>query len=84
MSIHYQARWATPDRVRAMRRTGQLRNRVVLDSLRGFIVVEPAEMPLGDGKTLSRDEANYELDSAWCRDPHSTVEEARKRLGLGG
>jgi hypothetical protein len=82
MKLNYQARWATPKRVHTLRRSGELRSGVLLDSLRGYIVVEPAGVRLGDGKPLSRNEADFELNEAWCRDAHRTVVEARKRLGL--
>jgi hypothetical protein len=82
MSNIYQARWATKDRVRWLKKTGALRQSLVLDSMKGYIVVEPSGSRLGDGKPLSRDEADFELSQAWCRDPRSAVTEARKRLGL--
>ncbi len=82
MTAKYRARWATRDRVHALRRAGLLRDSILLDSLRGFIVVEQARQKLADGTLLSSKEADIELSPAWCREAESTVREARRRIGL--
>jgi hypothetical protein len=59
-----------------------LRDRVLIDSMRGFIVVEPEDDPQADGRALTNAEADFELSPPWCREAHSTVRDARRRLGL--
>jgi hypothetical protein len=82
MRGHYQARWISKQRADAMRRSGALRQGVLLDSFNGFIVVEPPGRDLGDGAVLSRQTADYELRTVWCLEPRTKLAEARRLLGL--
>jgi hypothetical protein len=78
----YQARWVSKDRVHSLKKTGQSSKGILLDSLKGFIVVEPPGADLGDGDVLSRDVADTELQPVWCRDPSTRVMQARQLLHL--
>lgn len=80
--LSHQARWSSKPHVEAMRKTGLLREAILLNSMKGYIVVEPTKKQLGDGAVLSDDEADYEVRPEWCLAPKKTVGEARKRLGL--
>jgi hypothetical protein len=82
MNGRYQARWISKDRVHSLKRAGQLKNGIVLDSFKGFIVVEPPNARLGDGAVLSHSEADSELTPAWCLDPQTKISRARALLAL--
>jgi hypothetical protein len=82
MRSSYQARWISKDCVLALKKTGKVRNGVLLDSCKGFIFVEPPDSRLGDGALLSRIEADYEVRSAWCLDPETKIGQARRLLHL--
>jgi hypothetical protein len=81
---NYTARWISKDRAHLLKKTGKLSDGLVLSSLKGFIIVEPSTCPLGDGPTLSRMEADSEVDPAWCLEPKTKVSQARRLLSLDG
>lgn len=83
MRCTYQARRISKERVTALRKSGSLRQSVLLDSYTGLIIVEPRGSNLGDGEVLPREIADAELSSAWCLDPQSKIQQARQLLGLG-
>jgi hypothetical protein len=83
MRTQYKAQWISKSRCEALRKSGPLRDVLLLDTFEGFIVVEPAGRSLGDGPILSSDECDYELRPAWYVGPMSRLTEARRRLGLG-
>ncbi|HXG10546.1 MAG TPA: hypothetical protein VNK04_12360 [Gemmataceae bacterium] len=82
MPAAYQARRISKERARALRRSGALGQAILLDSVSGFIIVEPVGSNLGDGEVLAREIADSELHSAWCLDPLSRIRQARQLLGL--
>jgi hypothetical protein len=82
MRTKYQARWITKGRCDALKRSGKVRDAVVLNTFEGIIVVEPTGKHLGDGPALSLHDADYELLPAWCLDSPRRLAEARRRLGL--
>jgi hypothetical protein len=82
MSNEYQARWITKKRLDAVRRSGAVTRGVVLDSFNGFLIVEPVGAELGDGPVLSREEAEFELQSVWCGGSRARLQEARRLVGL--
>lgn len=82
MQSKYQVRWLSKERLASLRKSGQIGQAVTLDCLRGFLIVEPIGSNLGDGTVLNRTEADYELNPAWCLNPLTRLNEARKRLGL--
>jgi len=79
----YHARWISKERVHSLRKFGQLRQGILLDSFKGFIIVEPSKAQLGDGKLLTQREADTELHPAWCLDSQSKISRARSLLHLG-
>jgi hypothetical protein len=82
MQKQYEARWISKRQAEAIRRSGELGRVILLDSLKGFIIVQPVGSNLADGDSLRGMEADFELDPAWCLDPKPKITEARKRLGL--
>ena len=82
MQTSYQARWVSKQRQNQLRRSGASTHGILLDSLKGFLIVEPVGSNLGDAELLTPEEAYFELSDAWCIDPPSKLREARKRLGL--
>lgn len=78
----YKARWMSKKQIESLRRNGALRESIVVNSFKGFILVEPADTNLGVGKLLPRDVAKFELDPTWCSDPPTTIKKARALLGL--
>jgi hypothetical protein len=82
MATQFQARWVSRPRVNQLKRTGALAQGVLLDTFKGFVIVEPAGSKLGDGALLSREEAEYELQPVWYTGPKAKLREARQRLGL--
>lgn len=81
MQWSYQARRISKPRA-SMIRKDPTKNCILLSAFQGLIVVEPAGSRFGDGKVLSPDEANYELQPVWCTGSKAKLDEARKRLGL--
>jgi hypothetical protein len=82
MQPRYQARWVSKDRSQALKKAGSLRDSVLLDNPSGFILVEPVGKRLADGPKLSPQDADYELQPAWCLNSPVRLAEARRRLGL--
>jgi hypothetical protein len=82
MAAQFQARWVSRQRVNQIKRSGALARGVLLDTFKGFIIVEPVGSDLGDGEILSREEAEYELQPVWYTGPKAKLREARLRLGL--
>lgn len=82
MHMAYQARWVSKQRAEALKRSGAARRGVLLDSFNGFLIVEPTGADLGDGDILPQEEADYELQSAWCISPLTKLAEARRLLGF--
>ena len=82
MQKQYEARWTSKRRADAIKRSGEVGRVILLDSLKGFIVIQPVGSNLADGDSLRGGEADFELDPAWCLDPRTKIVEARKRLGL--
>ena len=82
MHTEYQARWMSKPKMQALRRTGALSNSIVVNSFKGFILVEPRTNHRGDGKVLPANVARFELDPAWCTEPLQKLAKARELLGL--
>jgi hypothetical protein len=82
MQTRYQARWLSKPRRDQLRRSGASTQGILLDSLKGFVIVEPVGSNLGDAELLTPEEADFELSDAWCLDSPLKLREARKRLGL--
>ena len=80
----YQARWTSRQQADKIKRTGGLARAILLDTLKGPIVVEPAGSALGDGAVLSPLELEAEHQPAWFLGPTLKLREARTRLGLMG
>ena len=82
MQSKFLARRISKQRVEFLRKSGSLRDAIVLDSFSGFLIVEPVGSNLGDGDVLDVTEADFELNTAWCLTTKSRLNEARKRVGL--
>jgi hypothetical protein len=82
MQTRYEVRWLSKARRDELRRSGASARGILLDSLKGFLFVEPVESHLGDGEILTPEEADFELSDAWCLEPQRKLREARKLLGL--
>jgi hypothetical protein len=82
MKLKYQARWISKQQTGYLKKTGNLTNSLVLDSLKGHILVEPVGSNPGNGGVLPLDIADYELRSAWCQGPRIRLQRARELLGL--
>jgi hypothetical protein len=78
----YQARRISKSRRDQLLKARAASKGIVLDSINGFILVEPVGSDLGDGEILSPEIANYELSDAWCLDPRAKLAEARRLLHL--
>jgi hypothetical protein len=78
----YQARRISKSRRDLLLRARSSSKGIVLDSINGFIMVEPVGSDLGDGEILSPEIANYELSDAWCLDSRAKLAEARRLLHL--
>jgi hypothetical protein len=81
MGSAYQARWVTKQRAEQIKRTGTGQGRLV-DSFKGYILVEPMAGHRGDGRVLSQQEADYELQDVWCTEAKAKLFQARRLLGL--
>jgi hypothetical protein len=83
MNPKFQARWISKQQTQHLKKTGRLKESVVLDSCKGHILVEPAgaDPDRNDG-ILPLDVADYELRHAWCLGPKTQVQRARQLLGL--
>ena len=82
MQTRYQARRISKQRLEGLRKTREIAKGIVIDSMSGFLLIEPIGSSLGDGDLLQPSEADFELHPAWCLVPQSRLNEARKRLGL--
>lgn len=78
----YQARWISKARLETLRKMAQMGSVLVLNSVGGFLIVEPVGSKLGDGRILSPDEADYEVSPVWCQDLKTKITQARALLGL--
>jgi hypothetical protein len=83
MNAKYHARWISKHETGYLKKTGQLTNSLVLDSLKGHILVEPSGTNPRNAGVLTMDVADYELRSAWCLGPRTRLQKARELLGLG-
>jgi len=83
MNPKFQARWISKQHTHYLKKAGKLKESMVLDSLKGHILVEPAGTdPRRDDGILSPDAADYELRHAWCLGPKTQLQKARQLLGL--
>jgi hypothetical protein len=82
MQTHYQARRISKRRADEVKKSGPIRNAILLDTFNGIIILESVDSPFGDGDVLSPEEADYELQPVWHLGPKARLREARKRLGL--
>lgn len=82
MQRTYKAWWMPKKQIDAMRKTGALTKSIVVNSLKGYILVEPESAHRSGGDLLPTDDAKFELDPAWCIDPPKTIRKARELLGL--
>lgn len=82
MQQTFQARRISKHRADEVKKSGALGHSILLDTFNGIIVIEPSDGNLGDGESLSREEADYELQPVWHLGPNTALREARKRLGL--
>jgi hypothetical protein len=82
MKPRYDARWITKRRLDEIRKSGRASRTIVLDSMKGFIIIEPEGSHLGDGDRLPPEGADYEVRPEWCLDPRGKIAEARRLLGL--
>jgi hypothetical protein len=82
MGTKYQARWVSKPRRDRLLKSGAFRNGILLDTLNGFIIVEPVGSNLGDGEVLAPEVAFSELSEAWCRESRSKLGKARSLLHL--
>ena len=82
MHMEHRACWVSRQRAAALKRTSCLAQTLLLDTFKGFILVEPAGSELADGAALSAEEADYELQPIWFTGSKATLREARRRLGL--
>ena len=80
--VEFQARWTSRQQAAQMRKSGKARQGLLLDSFKGYIMVEPKECRLGDGALLTPAELEAELRPEWCQEPRQRVLEARRKLGL--
>jgi hypothetical protein len=82
MKTTYQARWVSKARAERLKRSGEIKKGMLLDSFNGFIVIEPPGIELGDGKVLSHQEADFEMQTVWVQESKTKLSEARRLLGL--
>jgi hypothetical protein len=82
MHSKFQARRISKQRIEFLRKSGRMKDAMVLDSFTGYLIVEPVGSDLGDGDVLEATETDFELNTAWCLTTRSRLNEARKRLGL--
>jgi hypothetical protein len=82
MKANFQARRVSRQLVSTLRRSGSIEPGLILDTFKGFIVVEPCNRPLGDGEVLTVQDAVMEIQPAWCLEPKAKVVRAHRLLGL--
>jgi hypothetical protein len=78
----YHVRRTSKERANELQRSGRLGQSVLLDTLNGFLVIEPEGDKLGDGAVLSPEEADFELRPPWYTGPWAKLREVRRMLGL--
>lgn len=77
-----KGRWLSKTQIESLRKSGALGHSIVVNSFKGFILVEPVHSHLGRGRVVTRDFAQFGLDPTWCNDPPRTIGKARQLLGL--
>jgi hypothetical protein len=82
MQQQYHARRISKRRADEIKKTGAIGRSLLLDTFNGIIIVEMEGANLGDGDSLSPEEADYELQEVWHLGPKTVLREARRRLGL--
>lgn len=82
MHALYQARRISKPRADEVKKSGILGRSLLMNTFNGIIIIEPAESNLGDGDTLSPEDADYELQPVWHLGPKAMLREGRRRLGL--
>ena len=84
MKSSFQARWLSKKQAESLRKSGRLGRALLLDSFKGFIVIEPCAERLGDGDVLSPEEAAFEVNDAWCMESRVKIAQARRLLAGAG
>ena len=82
MAGSYQIRWVSKARRDQLKRKPGQHDMVLLDSINGFLIVEPQGSNLGDGEMLTREQADFELREVWCPERKVKLNRARQLLGL--
>lgn len=83
MQSNYQARWVSKEQVPAIKRSGRLANSLLLDTLKGFILVEPTDGAADGNHILSPEEADYELQPVWFYGPKDEAAGGPPPAGAG-
>jgi hypothetical protein len=79
----FRAHWISKQKAELLKRSGKLGRAVLLDHMKGFIIVEPPGSHMGDGPPLSNEAAEFELTSVWCLESKNQIARARQLLGIG-
>jgi hypothetical protein len=79
----FRAHWISKQKADLLKRSGRLGCALLLDHMKGFIIVEPPGSHLGDGRPLSNEAAEFELTSVWCLESKNQIARARHLLGMG-
>lgn len=79
---HYQAQWISKDKISTLRKAGGWKDGILLDSVKGFIIIQPEGVQYGDGEVLTSDIADYELRPEWCTGSKPKLLQARRLLQL--
>ena len=82
MQRQYEARRISKRRAEEVKKSGSLRDAILVGTFDGFIIVEPVGANLGDVLAFSPEEADYELQPVWHLGPKTTLLKARGCLGL--
>jgi hypothetical protein len=82
MQTSFQARRISKPKADQVKKSGLLGRSLLMNTFNGIIIIEPLESNLGDGDTLSSEEADYELQPVWHLGPKTLLREARRRVGL--
>jgi hypothetical protein len=82
MTPDYEARWVSKALADRLKRNESHGEAVLLDMLRGSILVGPAGSDLADGAILTAMEAEAELQDPWHLGPRTKLWKARRLLGL--
>jgi len=78
----FRAHWISKQKADLLKRSGRLGRALLLDHMKGFIVVEPPGSHLGDGPPLSNEATEFELTSVWCLESKHQIARARQLLGI--